>query len=174
MQELNAQQKNLSIVHEDKEGAAAFSVNGLHDARFVTAASSPGLTVSKNATAVAVISPKMEHDMVYMLITRVRAPSQLVFLGLELNSFLTRKPQPHLALYLQRFDQNELFFFSDLKTSMKKDSFGGLGLIDLAEKFFGIAEKRREDFLRKAGNGTTRLAKKDGVAKRCNNLLQKD
>ena len=79
----------------------------------------------------------MEHDMVYMLVTRVRAPSQLVFLGLELNSFLTRKPQPHLALYLQRFDQNELYFFSDLQTSLKNYSFGGLGLIDLAEKFFG-------------------------------------
>ena len=120
VQELSAQQKNLSILQEDKHGAAAFSVYGLQDARFVTAASSQGLTVSKNASAVAVISPKMEHDMVYMLITRVRAPSQLVFLGLELNSFLTRKPQPHLALYLQRFDQNELYFFSDLKTSYEK------------------------------------------------------
>ena len=167
VQELNAQQKNLSILHEDKHGAAAFSVYGLQDARFVTAASSQGLTVSKNAIAVAVISPKMEHDMVYMLVTRVRAPSQLVFLGLELNSFLTRKPQPHLALYLQRFNQNELYFFSDLKTSLKNYSFGvGLGLIE-AEKFFGIAEKRREDVLRKAGKGTTGLAKKDGVAKRC-------
>ena len=143
-QELNAQQKNLSILQEGKQGAAAFSVYGLQDARFVTAASSQGLTVSKNATAVAVISPKMEHDMVYMLVTRVRAPSQLVFLGLELNSFLTRKPQPHLALYLQRFDQNELYFFSDLLTSLKNYSLG-LGLVDLAEKFFGIAEKRRED-----------------------------
>ena len=50
---------------------------------------------------------------------------------------------------------------------MKNYSFGGLGLIDLAEKFFGIAEKRRGDFLQKAGKRTTRLAKKDGVAKRC-------
>ena len=68
--------------------------------------------------------PKMEHDMMYLLITRGRALSQLVFLGLELTSFLTRKPEPHLALYLQRLDQNELYFFSDLLRNLKKYSFG--------------------------------------------------
>ena len=58
-----------------------------------------------------------------MLITRVRAPSQLVFLGLELTSFLTKMPELHLALYLQRFDQNELYFFSDLLSNVKKYFF---------------------------------------------------
>ena len=55
VKELSAQQKNLRIMQEDKQGAAAFFVNGLQDARFVTAASSQGLTVSKNTTAFAVI-----------------------------------------------------------------------------------------------------------------------
>ena len=55
VKELNAQQKNMSILQEDKQGAAAFSLYGLQDARFVTAASSQGLTVSKNATAFAAI-----------------------------------------------------------------------------------------------------------------------
>ena len=55
VKELTAQQKNLSILQEDKQGAAAFSVYGLQDARFVTAASSQGLAESKNATAFAVI-----------------------------------------------------------------------------------------------------------------------
>ena len=59
-----------------------------------------------------------------MLITRVRAPSQLAFLGLELTSFLARKPEPHLALYLQRIDQSELYFFSHLLNNLKKHSFG--------------------------------------------------
>ena len=78
----------------------------------------------------------MEHDMMYMLITRVRAPSQLVFLGLELTSFLTKKPEPHLALYPQRFIQNELYFFSDLLSNLKKYSFGH-ELIGPASLFFG-------------------------------------
>ena len=55
VKELNAHQKNLSILQEDKQGAAASSLYGLQDARFVTATSSQGLTVSKNATAFAVI-----------------------------------------------------------------------------------------------------------------------
>ena len=55
VKELNPQQKNLSILQEDKKGAEAFSVYGLQDARFVTAALSQGLTVSKNATAFEVI-----------------------------------------------------------------------------------------------------------------------
>ena len=54
VKELHAQQKNLSILQEDKQGAEAFSVNGLQDAHFFTAASSQGLTVSKNANAFAV------------------------------------------------------------------------------------------------------------------------
>ena len=54
VKELNAQQKNLSILQEDKQGGAAFSMYGLQDARFVTAGSSKGLTVSQNATAFAV------------------------------------------------------------------------------------------------------------------------
>ena len=62
--------------------------------------------------------------MMFVLITRVRAPSQLIFLGLELTSFLTRKPEPHLALYLQRFDQSELYVFSDFLNNLKKYSFG--------------------------------------------------
>ena len=71
VKELNAQQKNLSILQEDKQGDAALSVYGLHDARFVTVTSSQGLTVSKNATAFAIIewnkirrtcsSPVFEH-----------------------------------------------------------------------------------------------------------------
>ena len=55
VKELNAQQKNLSILQQDKQDAAAFSVYGLQDARFDTAASSKGLTVSKDANAFAVI-----------------------------------------------------------------------------------------------------------------------
>ena len=55
VKELNAQQKNMSILQEDKQGAAAFSLYGLQDAHFDTAASSQGLTVSKKATAFAVI-----------------------------------------------------------------------------------------------------------------------
>ena len=46
VKELHAQQKNLSILHKDKHGAAASSVYGLQDALFVTAASSQGLTVN--------------------------------------------------------------------------------------------------------------------------------
>ena len=56
VKELNAQQKNLSILQEDKQG---FIVYGLQDARFITAASSQGLTVSQNATAFAVIKRNM-------------------------------------------------------------------------------------------------------------------
>ena len=55
VKELNAQQKNPSILQEDKQGAAAFSLYGLRNVRFVTAASSQGLTVSKKAIAFAVI-----------------------------------------------------------------------------------------------------------------------
>ena len=55
VKELNAQQKNLRILQKDEQGAAAFSVYGLQHTRFVTAASSQGLTVSKNATAFAAI-----------------------------------------------------------------------------------------------------------------------
>ena len=83
--------------------------------------------------------------MMYMLITRVRAPSQLVFLGLELTSFLTRKPEPHLALYLQRFDQNELYFFSDLLGNLKKYSFGH-DLTGPASLFFEKEVGRRMNY----------------------------
>ena len=74
--------------------------------------------------------------MMDVLITRVRTPSQLVFLGLELTSFLTGKPEPHLALCSQRFDQIELYFFSDLLSNLKKYSFGH-DLIGPASLFFG-------------------------------------
>ena len=48
-------QRSAKESEYDKQGAAAFSEDGLQDARFVTAASSQGLTVSKNPTAFAVI-----------------------------------------------------------------------------------------------------------------------
>ena len=84
----------------------------------------------------------------YMLITRVQAPSQLVFLGLELTSFLMRKPEPHLALYLQRFDQIELYFFSDLLSNLKKYSFGH-DFIGPASLFLEKAVERRMNYQKK-------------------------
>ena len=101
----------------------------------------------------------MKHDMMYMLITRVQAPSQLVFLGLELSSFLTRKPEPHLALYLQRFDQDELYFFSDLLNNLKKYSFGHY-LIGPASLFLEKAVGRRMNNQKKKEDENKELQKR--------------
>ena len=97
--------------------------------------------------------------MMYVLITRVRAPSQLVFLGLELTRFLTKKPQPHLALYLQRFGQNKLYFFSDLlinlqKYLLEKDLPGPASL------FFEKAVGRRMNYQKKKEDENRELQKR--------------
>ena len=86
--------------------------------------------------------------MMYLLMTRVRAPSQLVFLGLELSSFLTRKSEPHFVLYLQRFDQSELYFISDLLGNLKRYSFGQ-DLIGPASSFLEKAVGRRMNYQKK-------------------------
>ena len=55
VKELNAQQKESEYLERGQARCCSFSVNGLQDARFVVAASSQGLTVSKNANAFEVI-----------------------------------------------------------------------------------------------------------------------
>ena len=156
VKELNAQQKNLSILQEDKQGATAFFVYGLQDARFVTAASSQISLWEKNATAFAVVkwntiwctcsSPVFEHRC-------------STFTWTWADEFFDEKARASPGIVLAAVWSRRTLFLSDLLSNLKKYSFGQ-DLIGPASLFLKKAVGRRMNYQKKKEDERKELQKR--------------